>query len=274
MLVTVVGARGFVGSRVSDVASAAGHTVIRLRHEEALSAARPLGTVIYCSGLAWGAESRPLEAYRLHAEVVLRILESGRHDRFVFLSSTKVYERSASTSESSAVATCPESPADFYTGSKIAGETLTLAASLENRVIRLSNVFGPSTRSQLFLSDVLRQAVTKRRIVIRTALRSSKDYVWVDDAAAAIVKIAHGSKERIYNVAAGTNTSHGEIIEAIRSLLPVDVEVSPSAPTVVTPSIDTRRIQSEFPFAPRHTTLEMGQMIEAFRADARTHAQG
>ncbi len=262
--VTVVGARGFVGSAVAARARAQGADVVECRHDD-LPPSGSLGTAIYCSGIAWGAERRPLEAYDLHVAAVSNLVRTGRCDRVVYLSSTRVYDGAAGTSEETAIALRSDRPGDVYPLSKAAGESAVLSASPENRVVRASNIFGPSVRSELFLSDILRQAARTGRIALRSSLDSSKDYVGVDDVAELLLQIGRRSRHRIYNVAAGSNTTHRSLLDAIAAALPVTVDVPEGAPTVVVPEIDVARVSAEFAFAPRAVVEDVPRLVAAFR---------
>jgi len=232
---TVVGARGFVGSAVVRRARALGFDVTEYRHDE-VPTGENLGTLFYCSGVAWDADRAPLEAYDLHAAAVLRIARAARYDRIVYVSSTRVYDRSGGTLESEATGVLADCAGDVYALSKLAGEGIVLAASPENVVVRCSNVYGASFRSGLFLSDVLRQAATCGRIALRSSRSSSKDYVSVEDVATCMLRIGAGCRHRIYNVGAGRNTTHGALLDAIVAAEPVEVSIPVGAPTVVEPA--------------------------------------
>jgi nucleoside-diphosphate-sugar epimerase len=268
---TVVGARGFIGSAVTS--RAAEWEVRALRHDE-IPEGEALGHVVYCSGVAFGADRQPLQAYERHAWALARLLRTCTYERLVYVSSTRVYDGSSGTDETTAACLRSDAPGDVYALSKLAGEGIALAASLENRVVRLSNVYGPSVRSELFLSDILKQAVRTGRISLRSSLESSKDYVSVEDVADSILQIATASRERVYNIAAGTNVTHRSLIEAIRRSAPVDVEVAADAPATLVPAIDTRRLQAEFPFAPRSVVDDLPALVDAFRAALEAESTG
>ena len=160
---TVVGARGFIGAMLADALRCGGHTVLTRRSDE--DPARDSGHVIYVSGVAWGAEERPNDAYDVHVNAFVgrwRFLAGT--ESFTFVSSTRVYDGAAATTEDTPLVARPAEPREVYALSKIAGENLVLAQGDRNtKVVRLSNVFGPSLRSELFLSQLLRAAVRTGR---------------------------------------------------------------------------------------------------------------
>jgi nucleoside-diphosphate-sugar epimerase len=161
----------------------------------------------------------------------------------------------------------PPELGDTYALSKVAGEGLVLAASTHNRVVRLSNVYGRSFRSNLFLSDILRQAVQTGSISLRSCLDSSKDYISVDDVSELILTIAGDSEERIYNIAAGYNTTHRQLIDEIVRLRGVRIEVPDDAPKNVVPLIDVRLIKDEFGFGPRDVVSDLADLVSAFASE-------
>jgi dTDP-D-glucose 4,6-dehydratase len=114
------------------------------------------------------------------------------------------------------------------------------------RVARLSNVAGPSFRSPLFLSDVLRQAAQRGRVAVRTTRDSAKDYLHVSDACRYLGAIAAGGRERLYNVAWGANVENGAIYDALQSASGATIDVAADAARAVTPAIDVGRLRAEF----------------------------
>ena len=260
---SVIGARGFVGSAILGRALKEGFDARGYRHD-AVPFELELGTIVYCSGLASGADRAPADAYEQHVASVIDLLKNASYERFVYVSSTRVYDRSRGTRETDDVAFLPFRAGDTYALSKAAGEGLVLNAKPENRVVRLSNVYGPSLRSELFLSDILRQAATSGKIALRSSLESSKDYVSVLDVADLILQIAASSKEQIYNIAAGQNTTHRELVEEIQRWSGAALEIQEDAPAVIVPPIDVSRLQTEFPFEPRRVVDDIKALVHAF----------
>jgi nucleoside-diphosphate-sugar epimerase len=249
MRLDVIGGRGFLGHALIEAAERFGFESRALTHAEALEANIDVG--VYCSGIAWGADARALEAYRLHAVVPLQILAKERYRRFVYVSSTRVYEGASATSEATPLLVHPNARADAYRQSKISGELGVMAASPEHLVVRCSNLAGASPRSMLFLSDILRQANQTGAVRLRSSLESSKDYVVVDDAADAIVQLVIADAHGIWNVAAGRNTSHRELLDAIAVRHPITINVPSDAPTLRTPPIDVTRLAATVDWSPR-----------------------
>ncbi|HXW51019.1 MAG TPA: NAD(P)-dependent oxidoreductase [Candidatus Acidoferrales bacterium] len=266
MRLTIVGARSFIGAVVAAAARGRDHEVVVTPHDQIPDG--DLGVVVYCSGIPWGADAQPREAFRLHVSAPLEWLDTRRFERLIYLSSARVYDRSASTHEDTTLATLPSDAQSVYVASKIAGEAAMLECSERTIVLRPSNVFGANLESHVFLSDIIRQAVTTGRMTIRTALWSSKDYVDVHEVAYVILKIAAASRHRVYNVASGRNTTHQAIVERIAALVPAEVSVERDAPVVVAPAIDVNRICEEFDFRPSDLIAALPDIVKAFQAAA------
>jgi len=258
---TVIGARGFIGGTFARRLRDDGESVLALSHEQALEYRGDLGDVIYASGVAWGANERREEACRTHVDVPRELLLKELQS-FLYLSSTRVYGASAQTSESVA----PQVVAgDAYAETKAAGERIVLDDPRPAmRVVRLSNVYGPSFDSGLMLSDFLRQAARTGRIAVRSSSESEKDHVSVDDVVRATLQIARSGRERLYNVAAGRNTRQGDLLAAIAAAGDCAIEVPPNAPAIRFAPIDVRRIRDEFAFSARDVLADIPYLWRAF----------
>ena len=62
----------------------------------------------------------------------------------------------------------------------------------------------------------MREAVINGKIVFKTALSSEKDYIAIDDVVKLLFLIAQKGKNKIYNVASGTNVSNSELASKIK----------------------------------------------------------
>jgi nucleoside-diphosphate-sugar epimerase len=247
---TVLGAHGFIGAALVawlESQDRVVHAVTRASLPALLAARRPAGHVIDCVGLTGDFRERPLETAEAHVGLVARCLSEMRFESFLLLSSTRVYGRAEATHEDVAVPVLPADPSDLYNVTKLAGEALCLATPQSRvRVVRLSNVYGIGMPEQTFLGQVLREGRATGRIEFRQAAASAKDYV----SAAAIVRllpeIATRGRRRIYNVAAGSNTSHATIAYRLREIAGWQISFAENAPTLRYLPIVTARLDGEF----------------------------
>jgi nucleoside-diphosphate-sugar epimerase len=260
---TVVGGRGFIGSALCAALHDAGGAVASVTHRD-VPADAALGHVIYASGVSASSVEDPTYAYGAHVEGVRRILDAGRFDSFLYLSSTRVYDDATSTDEAAALPVRPAGGRDLYRITKIAGEALCLAQPAPAvRVARLSNVSGANFDSPLFLSDVLRQAARDGRVAVRTTRASAKDYITIGEACRYLLAIARDGRQRLYNVAHGENVENGAIYDALAAR-GIPVEIAAGASTLVTPAIDVRRLHREFGPPREALPALLGSLIERF----------
>lgn len=249
---TVLGASGFIGSYLVDHLRSQGHEVLEAGRDIPGLYGRSLGNLVYAIGVTADFRTRPFDTMDVHVSVLSDILQHARFESFTYLSSTRVYDGEPTSDESTAVRVNPADPSDLYNLSKLAGEALCLAHPSQTvRIARLSNVFGnphsvtPSS-SQNFLDAIFESAVKNRCVVLRTSLDSTKDYVAIDDVCHALARIALDGTERLYNVAAGHNTTHDEIMQALTAQTGCTVKVEPDAERIAYPTIRTSRLSLLF----------------------------
>ena len=260
-MITVLGASGFIGSSVVRRLEALGAEHRAVRRNDPVPTGS-LGHVIYCIGLTADFRSRTLDTVDAHVCTLLDVLRRGSFESLLYLSSTRLYAGSDSTSEGTAISV---SPLDVYNASKIAGESLVLNCGGVGRVVRISNVYGDDFESDNFLSTIIKDAITERKVVLQTSAESAKDYVSIDNVVYALIQIATTGKERLYNLASGGNTSNDQLAKALHHSTGCTVEYSPSAPRVTFPPINIDRLRAEFAFKTSPVLDDIPRLIETYR---------
>src|SRR5688572_26915815 len=102
-MITVLGASGFIGSRLVSHRAATGAGFQAVVRMEALST-RPLVPVIYCIGLTADFRSRPLNTVEAHVCKLLEVLRKCEFESLLYLSSTRLYTPGdGSTEEETAI---------------------------------------------------------------------------------------------------------------------------------------------------------------------------
>jgi nucleoside-diphosphate-sugar epimerase len=192
MAVTVVGAQGFVGRRLVERLRRAGEA-------------------------PWTpAKGDPFDTVAAHASLVAQILAAGRFERFVYLSSTRLYDGlpKHEVDEAEPLVFDPADPRRVYDLSKALGENLTLTrAGGRGRVARLANVYDWQAGAPGFLSEWLIRARIERDLVLNSSPAVARDYIHLDDVVEALIAIAGSPGPAIVNVASGELVTNGEIAE-------------------------------------------------------------
>ncbi len=250
MRFTVIGADGFIGSRLSQyLVIHRGWNCRALGRRDPLPAGENLGHVFYCAGVSGDFLQRPLDTMAAHVGFLERVLRECQFDSLLYLSSTRVYQRAAATAETADIPVQPRELSDLYNISKLAGEALCFSDARPTvRSARLSNIFDDSFTSATFLTDLFRQAKRAGTIHLRSAPKSAKDYLLLADLLPLLAQIALHGRERIYNVASGGNTTNQEIAGVFANTLKCAASYELNAPTVVHPQMDIARIAQEFSF--------------------------
>ena len=226
-----------------------------------------LGECIFAIGMTASFRRFPLQTAETQVVRLWEVLTRYRFASLLYLSSTRVYRDAASTAEEATLLLRPHIVDDIYNATKLAGESLCLAlAQPQVRVARLSNIYGASDRSELFLTDVLREAVVTGKVTLRTAPASAKDYIFVEDAVAQLAAISARGQRRLYNVAAGVNVGNAELA-GILTGLGVAVGFAPGAAEIGFSQIDTRRARGEFELVPRTVAAVLPKVFAILQRD-------
>jgi nucleoside-diphosphate-sugar epimerase len=259
---TIFGGRGFIGSEIAGQLERNGCDVVRIGRHDWPEPGAHLGHVIFTVGMTADFRRRLLETVQMQVMRPYDALTRYRFDSFLSLSSARIYDGATSTAEDATIIVKPTMTDHIYNISKLAGESLCFAFDNPTiRIVRLSNVYGAADRSNLFMTSVLREAVTMGRVEIGQSPDSAKDYIAVDDAARLIIAIVRDGRHRIYNVACGTNFSHRQIAAVIETKGLV-TKFRPGGPTVTFPRIDISRVQEEFGLSSRHPDQVLPGLID------------
>jgi nucleoside-diphosphate-sugar epimerase len=250
---TILGGRGFVGSRLNTYLRAKGYAVDSPLRQEPSLFEQPLGHVMYCIGLTGDFRSRPFDTVEAHVEVLRHVLKRADFETLTYLSSTRVYGDSARTDEDVPLTVRPSNPNDLYNLSKLTGEALCHASGRQGvRVARLSNVVGPhmDPQSGNFVASLLREAACGH-IVLRSHPESAKDYIHIDDVVMWLPTLALEGRSQVYNLASGTQIAHRVWASWIAQLAGCEWSVQSDASIQFSAAIDANRLRAEFGFSAR-----------------------
>ena len=247
--ITVLGAGGFVGSAlVPHIRGLGMDCLLPMRGDEQIYRQK-LGHVIYTIGLTADFRTRPLDTVEAHVCVLRRLIAEADFESLTYLSSTRVYAGGNDTRESASLRVNPNDASDLYNLSKLTGEALCLHSGRPGmKVARLSNVVGLRRDADTFIDQLLQEAATTGRAVMRSAPEGCKDYIALSDAAALLTRIATAPGTGIFNVASGEQVSGSTVARLMHQVGGIAVEVSPNAPLWDFAAIDTQRVRTEFTF--------------------------
>jgi nucleoside-diphosphate-sugar epimerase len=116
----------------------------------------------------------------------------------------------------------------------------------------------------LFIGSILSDIMDKQKVFIQETPQSSKDYISVYDVVRIIHDVALHGRERLYNVASGRNTTHGELAQCIKDM-GIDVDFASPAPLKKFPSIDIGKIRSEFGFVQSSIVHDFSNLLSEHR---------
>lgn len=265
--ISIFGGKGFVGGRLVAHYQRLGRDVRVITRDNWPKDGEALGEVIYAIGMTASFRRFPLQTAQTQVVHLHEVLSRYTYASLLYLSSTRVYRDARSTREDTPLLLRPTRPDDVYNATKLAGEAL--CAALENpkvRVARLANVYGASDHSEVFLTDVIREAAGTSKVLLRSAPQSAKDFIHVEDAVALLAAISEGGRHGFYNVASGINTTNEELAEILRGL-DVDVQFLPDAPDISFPLIDTSRARAEFPIVPKSLPMALANVYRDIKKE-------
>jgi nucleoside-diphosphate-sugar epimerase len=242
MRVSIVGAGGFIGTALVATLRKDGLdplTPDRTRLQEGPPPGG-WGTLVWAAGLTADFRRRPHDTVAAHVGDLNALLRRGAVDRLVYLSSTRVYQRSTRAKETDALPVLPTDPSDLYNLSKLLGESLCLSCEVPQVMIaRLSNIVGPGeVARETFLGAICREA-GRGEIRLQSAGSSAKDYLWIDDATRILAAMTQDQACGIVNVAAGRQITHLHWTEAVCAETGAEYCILPDAVETTFPAIDT-----------------------------------
>lgn len=271
---TVVGAAGFVGSRLCTTLKARGAQVWAPARNEPWPWHGPLGHVIYCAGLTADYLARPFDTVQAHvshlAAVLQHGLQQGAMDSLVYLSSTRLYDALGEglAREDAVLPMAPGNPRHLYDLSKALGESLCqVAGQSRARVARLACVYEGLRDADGFLPALLRQVQVARttgaRVVeVASSPHFTRDYVHLDDVVDALIRIALDGHAPVYNVASGVNVSNAELFAYLEQRSGCQVRALLDTVPAPVPAVCIDRLVTGLQWHPRPLLDVLDQILD------------
>lgn len=212
-VITIVGSQGFIGRKLSLFFKKNNYSVIEIDRNTKLDSNINYGTVFYCAGICVDFQKRIFDTVDAHIVGLRNWLEKCIFDKFVYISSTRIYVGQQSTCENTDFFVTHKN--DIYCHTKLMGELACLSSERSTIILRLSNIIGYDEKSPYFLWSVFRQAKNSKAVILEETLNSHRDYLSVDDFLLIADRISSQNMQGIYNVASSINTNHSTLEDII-----------------------------------------------------------
>lgn len=255
--VLVTGAAGLIGAAARRLLEAQGRPVVAVDREASIVEGRPveacdvtdphalhgvarrvrLTGVLHCGAFSGPmvAADRPLAMVDVNIGGTAHVLELARRVgdvRVVFCSSTSAV---GPTSPGGAPISegAPLNPSTVYGASKAAGEALVGAYARQFGVdgvsLRISWVYGPRRATACMIRAMLEDAIARRPTRLPWGADFPRQYIHVDDAAAALVAALERPRlsQPVYYATGGDHRTLGDVASVVRRVEPgADVTLS------------------------------------------------
>ncbi|MBZ2191379.1 SDR family oxidoreductase [Pseudoalteromonas arctica] len=265
MMYTVIGGKGFIGSEIVKQLSEAGEHVYVPEKLDKGVFSKPLGTVIYAAGHG-DCANNSMKVFDSNVNYLVKMLESSLFDRFIYISSTRVYMNQQASSESADLTVCAKDNRALFNLTKLTAENLVLNLVDKAIIVRPSNVYGLAVNSPLFLPSIVRDSIAKKEVNMYIREDYQKDYVSVVDVADAIYKLSKADiqSNEIFNIASGRNTRADTIAKVLTDKTGCEVNWFESNVNEAFSEVDISKLQSVVDFSPTTIEDDLESMINSF----------
>ena len=177
----------------------------------------------------------PITTNQVNVEGTLNILDAAKSAgvrRVIYASSSSIYGENPTLPKQEDMTPLPISP---YAVAKLAGEkycqAFTRSYGLETVGLRYFNVFGAGQDPKSQYAAVIPLFITAfldgGRIQIHGDGEQSRDFTYIDNVVQANMKaaVAEGAAGEVFNVACGERTSLNQILDDLRKVTEVDVDL-------------------------------------------------
>jgi len=261
--VVLLGHTGFVGRALQAYLERAGVIVhgfssstLDLRQQQSLAVLDDVltadATLVFASALTpeRGATLDALAANFAMSVNVARYLETHPPALCVYVSSDAVY----ALGDDVVTESTPADPTNVYALAKFNGERVLQvvadARKIPLLIVRPTGVFGPGdTHNSYGPNRFIRSIADNHSVRLFGQGEETRDHIYVDDLARAIVELMGAGQTGVFNIATGTSRTFGSIVEQLARLVPFEFELieAPRAGPITHRRFDTSRLRTALP---------------------------
>jgi UDP-glucose 4-epimerase len=159
------------------------------------------------------------DPYRKKTGEVMEFLINKGYKKIIYCSSSIVYGDQGTDPYRENM---PTYASDIYSTAKLENEKRVLNS--DGIVIRFSNVIGNGMSKNNILSDILKQLPEQTPLTIRN-LKPIRDFIWIDDAVDALVKLLQKEISGIFNIGSGEAVSIKQLTETVLNIAKQNREI-------------------------------------------------
>lgn len=243
---TIFGSTGFLGQSLKEYLNKKHYRVVCPKKEN-IKFKKNLGHVFYCSGTS-EAISNPQKALDANLNYLSKLILNNKFKSFTYFSSIRVYSSNNKTSENAKIIFDMFERGVYFKALKLAAESLCLQINNPNiRVIRLANLYGHNFKNQIYLfPTILRKAKNNQKITLTINPKSKKNYIYINDAIKAILKIIKNGKFRLYNLGSNSQIKISQILSHLKKIKKINLELVKKNKVFNEPKIEISKIKKEF----------------------------
>ena len=265
---TVIGGRGFIGSKIVEKLEQAGCTVWVPKKEDTDLFSKNLGTVIYCAGHG-DCNNGYLKVLESNTVLLAKIIEKATFTKLVYISSTRLYMGQNESNEFSDLTVLSGDPRRLFNLTKLVAEEILLKSNKNVVIVRPSNVYGLALNSPLFLPSIVRNAINHSKVDMYVSPEYAKDYVSVDDVASVTIKLAQMEDiaSKVFNVASGENVTAREIANVLQKNTGCEIIWHENNVDEKFPQNNIELLKSKIDFQPKEVLSDLSNMISSFKSE-------
>ena len=260
---TVVGANGFIGSKVASSLASKGLTVNTPDKDDLSWIDRPQGLLVYAAGFTADYLNQPLKTLEAHSQLIGQVVENAMYQSLVYLSSVRLYDgQTGIVDESTSLSLDSANIRHYFDLTKALGEWFVRHQGGPNaHIIRLGVVYSDQLGSDCFLERMIRRAVMGQGGAIDTSWSHKRDYIHLSDVVKIIWAVAKLGKEDIYLAASGQMIDNKMLFTWLEQRTGTKLTALRDSKSISTPQIAIERLKMELGIKPMSLDVGLDRVL-------------